>query len=106
MKITALCDTDENTLKGAARELGVPETACFRNTDDFFAAGKLADVAVISTPDRDHFRHCMDALKTGYHILLEKPAAVTEQECLDIAKNAEIYGRKVVICHGKISQNL
>ena len=99
VKITALCDTDENTLKGAARELGVPETACFRNTDDFFAAGKLADVAVISTPDRDHFRHCMDALKTGYHILLEKPAAVTEQECLDIAKNAEIYGRKVVICH-------
>lgn len=99
VKITALCDADENTLKGAARGLGVSEERCFGSADEFFQKGKLADVAVISTPDRAHYKQCIDALKAGYDVLLEKPVAVTEQECIAIAECAEKYGRRVVVCH-------
>lgn len=99
VKITALCDTNENTLKGAGSELGVGEENCFKDPEAFFGKGKLADVAVISTPDRVHYGHCIQALKAGYDVLLEKPIAVTEQECMDIADCAEKYGRKVVVCH-------
>lgn len=99
VKITALCDSDENTLYGAAKELGVSPENCYKTTKEFFAKGKLAEVVVISTPDAAHCKQCIEALKTGYNVLLEKPVAVTEEDCIAINESARKYDRKVVVCH-------
>ncbi len=99
VKITALCDSDENTLHGAAKELGVPLENCFLSVCDFFAKGKLAEVVAISTPDAVHCEQCLSAMKLGYNVLLEKPVAITEKDCLAISDCAKKLGRKVVVCH-------
>lgn len=99
VRITALCDSNEKTLRGAAKELGVADENCFTDADAFFARGRLAETVAISTPDAVHHAQCIVALDAGYHVLLEKPAAVTEEECVDIARHAERLHKKVVVCH-------
>lgn len=99
LEITALCDCNRNSLKATGESLGVPPEKCFSDAEDFFAQGKLADAVVIGTPDATHYEICMKALEIGYDILLEKPIAVTGEECDEIEKTARAAGRKVVVCH-------
>ena len=35
----------------------------------------------------------------GYHVLLEKPMAVTESDCVEIAKACENNGVYLAVCH-------
>ncbi|HKM29584.1 MAG TPA: Gfo/Idh/MocA family oxidoreductase, partial [Bacilli bacterium] len=60
---------------------------------------KLADILIVSTMDQSHYKHVMKALDVGYDILLEKPIAVTEEECHKIAEKAKNLDRKVAVCH-------
>ena len=41
----------------------------------------------------------MMAIEQGYDILLEKPAAPTPEECMQLCKAAEAKGVRVLICH-------
>jgi hypothetical protein len=63
------------------------------------ATGRLADVAVISTQDRDHAGPALSALEHGYHLLLEKPAASTLDECRAILATARAQDRRVILCY-------
>ena len=56
---------------------GIPENMCFESWEPLLALGKIADAAIISTMDREHFDPAMKAIEVGYDILLEKPAAPT-----------------------------
>ena len=60
--------------------------------------GKIADCAIIATPDRYHHKQAIALAKLGYHILLEKPMAVTEVECREIV-DAIGKDQILAICH-------
>ena len=34
----------------------------------------------------EHFKTCVDALKKGYHVICEKPVAITEEQVLTLFK--------------------
>lgn len=70
----------------------------FGNAEEFFAAGKLADVLIIATQDSQHFGHAMTALDLGYDILLEKPAAGSLEQCEEIDRRARQLDRRVALC--------
>lgn len=97
-EVVAVCDPDE-TKRNSAYEYGVSEDMFFTDEESFFNRGKIADALVISTMDTLHYRQTMRALEIGYNILLEKPIAVTREECEAIEKKAKETGRKIVICH-------
>ena len=78
---------------------GIPDEMCFTSWEPLLALGKIADAALICTMDRDHFAPAMEAMKTGYDLLLEKPAAPTPEECAILAKTAEATGARVLVCH-------
>lgn len=82
-----------------AKMHGIPEEMCFESWEPLLALGKIADAAIISTMDRDHFAPAMNAIEAGYDILLEKPAAPTVEECRMIEKAASEKGVNVLICH-------
>ena len=88
LKITALCDKLEDRHLEAQEVYGVAKDKCFFDENEFFAAGKLADFLVVTTQDKDHYRHAMAGLKLGYDILLEKPISPDVDECIDLAKTA------------------
>ena len=76
----------------------LPEEMCFTDWRPLLEKGKIADIAIIATMDRDHLAPSIEALKLGYDLLLEKPIAPTNEECKEICETAEKLGRKVVIC--------
>jgi len=57
-------------------------------------------VALINaTPDRVHYETTMEALRRGYHVLLEKPMSPDEAECMDMVALAEEKKRLLMVCH-------
>ena len=75
------------------------ESVCFNSWEDILALPKMADAAIIATQDQLHFEPAMKAISLGYHLLLEKPAAPTPEECLAIAQAANQKGVEVIVCH-------
>ena len=67
--------------------------------EQLLAQPKLADLAVIATQDSMHYAPAMKALAAGYDVLLEKPLARTEEECIELREQARKYGRKFMVCH-------
>lgn len=97
-EVVAVCDPNKEKL-GRATEYGVAQENFYTDEDEFFSKGKLADALVIATLDGLHYRHTMRALDAGYDILLEKPIAMTLEECESIRDKAIALDRKVIICH-------
>ena len=77
----------------------IPDENCFDTWEKILEKPKFADAAIISTMDRMHFAPAMEAIRKGYNLLLEKPAAPTAEECLAIESEAKKYGVRILVCH-------
>ncbi len=76
----------------------IPEDRCFTDYKPLFELGRIADIAIVATMDRQHFEPAMMAIALKYHVLLEKPIAPTAEECEAITRAADENGVHVVIC--------
>lgn len=76
----------------------IPENMCFEDWKPLLDLGKIADVAIISTMDRQHFEPAIEAISLHYDLLLEKPIAPTYEECKAIKDAAVKNNVKVVVC--------
>ncbi len=97
-EIVAACDLIESRARDVASWNHQKRVPLFLDEEEFFAAGKLADLVVIATQDRDHYAHTLRAIDLGYDILLEKPAAQTLEECEDLDRRARAAGVKIGLC--------
>ena len=75
-----------------------PDFKSFESADELLAQPKLADLMIIGTQDDYHLEPAKAALKKGYHLLLEKPAAQTIEEVIELAQLAKKYDRKIALC--------
>lgn len=71
----------------------------FESWESLLAAGKIADVAINCTMDRQHMASTMAALNAGYDILLEKPMSPLLHENIRLVQTAEALGRHLQVCH-------
>ena len=99
LEIVAVADPNPVRRNHIKEKFGLPESACFEGWKDILALDKFADAAIIATQDQMHFEPAMKAIELGYHLLLEKPAAPTPEECYKIADAANKKGVSVIICH-------
>ncbi len=98
-RLAAVVEPDDIRRNAMGDKFRIPAEYRFHDYNEYFASGMRTDVAFICTPERDHFKPCMDALRTGHHVLLEKPIAQNYEECLQIAEAARTAGKVVYICH-------
>lgn len=77
----------------------IPDNLCFESYEPLLSLGKIADLAIISTMDKQHFDPAMKAISLKYDLLLEKPVSNNPEECLKIAEYAEKMKVKVLVCH-------
>lgn len=82
-----------------AQKHAIPDEHRFVTWEHVFERPKFADAIIITTPDDLHYGPCMEALRMGYDILLEKPISPSEQECRDILALTRETGRIVAVCH-------
>lgn len=99
VKIVAAADPDPARLAEAVKRFGLPPERCFATAEELLAQDRLADILFVCTPDDNHYSTAIPALRKGYHLLLEKPAATRESECLEIVRVAQECGRHVLVCH-------
>lgn len=76
-----------------------PNFRRFKTSDELLAADKFADVLLIATQDHMHYEPCMEAMRKGYDILLEKPVAPILEEVVALETEARRLGRHVMVCH-------
>jgi predicted dehydrogenase len=78
LALAAVCDTNPDRLT-AALELA-PEAVTFTDATQMLDSG-LLDIVVVSTPPNSHAHWARQALERGIHVVLEKPMALTADEC-------------------------
>ncbi|MGL6173723.1 MAG: Gfo/Idh/MocA family protein [Cellulosilyticaceae bacterium] len=99
IEIVAIADLIRDKVDHVAKEFGIAEEMCFNSAEEMLEQEKLADAMLICTQDQDHVRQAIEAIKKGYHILLEKPISPDEEECREILRVANEHKRYVVVCH-------
>lgn len=55
------------------------------------------DVIVICTPNGLHAEHTIAALNGGFHVLCEKPMAITTRDCKEMIQAAEQFDKRLFI---------
>ena len=99
VKIVAAADMDPEKLAGMRACTGIGEDACYATVEDMLAQPKLADLMIISTPDRCHYAQAKAALLKGYDLMVEKPISPKAEECRELSELAQRLNRRVVVCH-------
>lgn len=88
LKIAALCDIDPAKLAAAAP--AAPDAVA---VTDYRQLLKSCDAVVIALPHDLHHSVAKACLEAGLHVLLEKPLANTEADCLDLIRVADATRR-------------
>lgn len=78
---------------------GIPPENRFVTWEHVFERPRFADAVIITTPDDLHHGPCMEALRMGYDVLLEKPISPSEEECREILALSQETGGIVAVCH-------
>lgn len=57
------------------------------------------DAVIVASPNFLHADHGMAALDAGFHVLVEKPMAISEEDCHSLLRAAERAGRVLAVGH-------
>ena len=98
-KLVGMADPLDYKRERCMTEFGLAAEQCYADWREILAKPKMADIAIIATMDDMHYEPAMKAIELGYDLLLEKPVANTEKECIDIANAAKAKGVRVLVCH-------
>jgi predicted dehydrogenase len=99
LRFVAVAEPHGVRLARFAKAHDIPPERQFSTWEDLLAQGKIADAALICTPDRLHVEPTIAALDAGYEVLLEKPMATTVEGCVRLVRKAERTGRLLMLCH-------
>ena len=91
-ELVAIADPIDDRRLHKQKRWGLPDDMVFSDWRPLLEKGKIADLAVIATMDREHFGPAMKAIELGYDLLLEKPIAPTLEECREISRAATEKG--------------
>jgi predicted dehydrogenase len=92
--LKAVCDIDENKANALAKQYNaIPYTSI----DALLNAEKEIDVVTICSPNGLHAEQTIKALRKGFHVLCEKPMAITVEDCGRMINEAERANRRLFI---------
>ena len=97
-EVIAVAEPIDSRRENIKKRHNIPDEMCFTDYKPLLALGKIADLAVVATMDRDHFEPAMMAIDLKYDLLLEKPITPTPEECVKLTENAKKNNVRVVIC--------
>jgi predicted dehydrogenase len=101
VNVVALCDPDKNMLKEAgdlvaSRQKSGKIPALYENYKELLDKEK-PEFVLIGSPDHWHALMCIDALKAGAHVYVQKPISVDVIEGEAMVAAARKYGKKVQV---------
>ena len=98
-RVVAVAEPRDVYRQRFARRHDLPPSMVFADWRAFFDGPRRCDAVIVSTLDRDHAGPAIAASRLGYHLLLEKPMAVTLEDCRAIAAAQRAAGTVSAVCH-------
>lgn len=92
--LTAIVETDHAKKKEAERDFNVP---VYESFEDLKKNEKSLQVVSICTPNHLHAPIALQALENRYHVIIEKPMALTKAECEQIIFKSLHVSRNVFV---------
>jgi predicted dehydrogenase len=92
-RLAAIVDTDAAKARAVAAEFGSVHAASIDDVD-----GEV-DAAVVATPTETHRSIALSALARDWHVLVEKPLALSVEEAEEIVQAADGAGRMLAVGH-------
>ncbi len=93
LKLESLCDTDAAVVRKMAGCYGCEPYTSFEE----MLCKSDADMIVIATPSHLHADMTINALKSGFHIMVEKPIAQSASEAQKMIKAAQSAGKYLMV---------
>lgn len=94
-KLVAVCDIDASKAQSLAQQYNAHAYTDFNELIQQ-EAGQV-DVVAICTPNGLHASQTIAALKAGFHVLCEKPMAISVHDCGEMIKAAERANRRLFV---------
>ena len=92
--ITGTADIDISKAQYAAAKLGADHAV-----QDYRELFPYVDAVLVVTPHNLHHEMGVTSLKAGKHVLMEKPLAISEAECLDLIETAKATGKTLMTAY-------
>ena len=93
-KLISVCDIIEERSKELAGKYGADP---YTSVEGLLEGSKETDVVAVCTPNGLHAEHTIKALESGFHVLCEKPMALTVADCSNMINAAEKAGKQLFI---------
>jgi predicted dehydrogenase len=99
LKIVGVAEPRPFNRQKMAEIYELPSQNVFSDWKDLAAKPRLADVAIICTQDRMHLDPAVAFASLKYHLLLEKPMAPNEADCVRIVEAVKANHILFGVCH-------
>src|SRR6185436_6213423 len=94
-KLAALVSGDPVKLEEMGQKYRVERRYSYEQYDEMLKSGEV-DAVYIALPNSLHAEYAIRAAQAGLHVLVEKPMAVTEEQCERMAQAAREAGVKLM----------
>ena len=93
-KLEAVCDIRPDHAISFGDQYNVP---FYTSVEEMLASHPEMSVVAVCTPNGLHAQHSIIALKAGFHVLCEKPMAISLYDCGEMIKAAESANRRLFV---------
>ncbi len=97
-ELAVVYDPIKSRAQSLAKMYGIPKVA---SSEEEVINDKSLDAIVVATPNSEHARLTIAALKAGKHVLCEKPMATTLEDAAKMIETAKAMGKKLMIGHNQ-----
>ncbi len=97
-KLAALVSGDPVKLEELGRKYHVDQRYSYERYDEMLRSGEV-DAVYIALPNHLHAEYAIRAAQAGVHILVEKPMALSADQCERMAKPARDAGVKLMVAY-------
>ncbi len=99
LQIIGVADPTPLRRQQTAEKFSLQNEQCYESAEALAELPQQADFIINGTMDHQHVSTALPLLARGYHMLLEKPFATSEQEMWQLVETAHLHQSKVAICH-------
>jgi len=92
--LAAVCDVVKEKADKLAKEYNA---IAYYSIDELLQAETELDVVSVCTPNGLHAEHSIKALQAGFHVLCEKPMALTTGDCVKMIAASDKAGKRLFI---------
>ena len=98
VSVSCLVEPDPLRLRQTAKKYKVPPQGRYSSAEDFFAHSHDISAVIVAAPDKLHVPLSLEAVKRGWHVLVEKPVALSLEQYMELLNASYEAGVSVGVC--------